>query len=293
MSHLDPEQLALIALGEPVASPAEREHLASCPVCAAEVAEMTHAAVVARSTMDEPRLEVPPARVWDAIAGELALSDEVADPFAAEARTEGTDAAPAPGAFATSPDAAPTGPAPTGLTSADPAPTGTPETDAQAGETASVDSAPGSPRRRWSQRAWWVLAASFALVLVVGGGVWVAVRGSLAPTSIASASLEAFPDHAQAVGTAEVDEARDGARTLTVTLEGDAASDDYREVWLIRNDGEALISLGVLEGESGSFAIPAGVDLAQYDLVDISFEPIDGDPAHSGDSIVRGRLTFV
>ena len=34
-----------------------------------------------------------------------------------------------------------------------------------------------------------------------------------------------------------------------------------------------------------------GVDLDEYSIVDISVEPIDGDPAHSGDSIVRGQLT--
>ena len=78
MSHLDPEQLALIALGEPVASDEERAHLASCRECTAEVAEMTHAVVVARSTMDETQLDAPPARVWDRIAEELALSPAVA-----------------------------------------------------------------------------------------------------------------------------------------------------------------------------------------------------------------------
>ena len=137
----------------------------------------------------------------------------------------------------------------------------------------------------------WALAASIALVLVVGAGVWIGF-GRLAPTPIATAALEAFPSHPEAVGTAEVEEARDGTRTLIVTLEGEAQADDYREVWLIRNDGAALISVGVLEGTSGSFPIPDGVDLSEYDLVDISFEPIDGDPAHSGDSIVRGQLEF-
>jgi hypothetical protein len=121
--------------------------------------------------------------------------------------------------------------------------------------------------------------------------VWIAVTMN-APTAIAAAVLDAFPDHADAVGTAEVDEDRGGARSLTVTLDGDGESDDYREVWLIRNDGAALISLGVLEGSRGVFSIPAGVDLAEYGLVDISFEPVDGDPAHSGDSIVRGQLSF-
>ncbi|WP_243728443.1 anti-sigma factor [Microbacterium sp. BK668] len=221
---------------------------------------MSHAAVVARSTMDEVELEAPPARVWGRIADELGLGDAAV--------------------LALAP--------PADLVSARPS---RPVTDADTQAAASVIPSAAPRRRRWSQRAWWALAASVAFVLVIAGGVWVGV-GSLTPTSIASASLEAFPDHPQAVGTAEVDEARDGGRTLTVTLDGAASSADYREVWLIRNDGGALISLGVLDGSKGSFPIPAGVDLAEYDLVDISFEPVDGDPAHSGDSIVRGQLTF-
>ncbi|MFH8251477.1 anti-sigma factor [Microbacterium sp. B2969] len=244
MSHLDPEQLALIALGEPVASDQEREHLASCPVCRAELAELSHAALVARSTMDELELDAPPARVWDGIVAELGLAGASAQ------------------------------------TAASASPVTSPERPA---------TEPSAPRRR--SRWIWVLAASLVLVLAIGGAVWIGI-GMLRPDSIATAALDAFPDHPKASGTAQVDESRDGARTLTVTLEGEAKSSEYREVWLIRNDGGALISLGVLEGSSGSFAIPDGVDLSQYDLVDISFEPVDGNPAHSGDSIVRGRLSF-
>jgi hypothetical protein len=259
VSHLDPEQLALLALGEPVASASERDHLASCPVCAAEVAEMTHAAAVARSTMDETELETPPARVWGAIAEELGLSSAV---LADSLRDRGTQ---------TMTDAAPRPP-----------------------DDATADGIPASRRSRRPHRrsrTMWALAASVALIVAAGAGLWAGLA-NLAPASIASASLEAFPDHPEAVGSAEVDEARDGTRTLTVTLEGAADADAYREVWLIRNDGAALISLGVLDEQTGRFPIPAGVDLDEYDLVDISFEPVDGDPAHSGDSIVRGQLSF-
>jgi len=147
--------------------------------------------------------------------------------------------------------------------------------------------------RRRSSASVWILAASMALVVAIGAGVWIA--RSLTPSSavIASAELAAFPDHPDAVGQAEVDDDGDGRRTLTVTLEGDELADgDYREVWLIREDGQALISLGVLDDAFGTFRVPDGVDLDEYRLVDISFEPVDGDPAHSGDSIVRGELDF-
>jgi len=278
VSHLDPDQLALIALGEPVASADELSHLASCRQCKDDVAAMAHAVVVARSTMDETQLDLPPARVWDRIAEELALSPAVAaNPLDAHAGVEsaGFDA---PAASA-QPTAAQE-PAPIDQGPADPAPS-TPPSTAESTQ----------PTRRRSLGVLWALAASVALVLVVGAGVWIGF-GRLAPTPIATAALEAFPSHPEATGTAEVAEGRDGTRTLKVTLDGDAEADEYREVWLIRNDGAALISVGVLEGESGSFPIPEGVDLSEYDLVDISFEPIDGDPAHSGDSIVRGQLEF-
>ena len=66
---------------------------------------------------------------------------------------------------------------------------------------------------------------------------------------------------------------------------------DVREVWLIRSDASGLVSLGLLEGDSGRFVVPDGIDLDEFTLVDVSAEPVDGDPAHSGDSIVRGELS--
>ena len=253
MSHLDPDQLALLAIGEPVASPDELAHLSSCPSCTRELSEMTRTVRIARSTLGEDRLESPPQHVWTSIAAELGLPSDagIADPA-----DQGTAVAEPPASVA--PPAA------------EPHPRG------------------AAPRR--GIRTVWVLAASLILIAGVGLGTW-AIATRLAPASIAEASLDAFPSHPGAVGTADVEEARDGERTLVVTLDSATLPDTYREVWLIRNDAGALISLGVLSGDRGTFPIPDGVDLDQYSLVDISAEPIDGDPAHSGDSIVRGKLT--
>ena len=63
-----------------------------------------------------------------------------------------------------------------------------------------------------------------------------------------------------------------------------------REVWLIKADASGLISIGFLDGDTGTFTIPDGVNLSEYPLVDVSAEPADGNPAHSGNSIVRGEL---
>ncbi|HEU4758159.1 MAG TPA: anti-sigma factor, partial [Agromyces sp.] len=76
-----------------------------------------------------------------------------------------------------------------------------------------------------------------------------------------------------------------------VDLDAAVPAGDVREVWLIRTDASGLVSLGLLEGDSGRFVVPDGIDLGEFTLVDVSAEPVDGDPAHSGDSIVRGELT--
>jgi hypothetical protein len=51
------------------------------------------------------------------------------------------------------------------------------------------------------------------------------------------------------------------------------------------------VSLGVLDGaNTGRFTIPPGLDLSRYPVVDISLQPFDAGPAHSGHSAVRGTL---
>jgi hypothetical protein len=46
-----------------------------------------------------------------------------------------------------------------------------------------------------------------------------------------------------------------------------------------------------MNSSSGRFDVPAGLDLSGYPIVDISDEPLDGNPAHSSVSIVRGTLS--
>ena len=52
-----------------------------------------------------------------------------------------------------------------------------------------------------------------------------------------------------------------------------------------------LVSLGPLR-EDGLYDLPAGLDPEAFPIVDVSVEPIDGDPTHSGDSLLRGQLQF-
>ncbi len=83
---------------------------------------------------------------------------------------------------------------------------------------------------------------------------------------------------------------RDGRRLLEVQLDAARLDDAYYEVWLLEPSVEGLVPLGVTQPGRATFEIPAGLDLRRYPLVDVSVEPLDGDPAHSGDSVVRGEL---
>jgi hypothetical protein len=156
-----------------------------------------------------------------------------------------------------------------------------------AGPVAAV--VPLRPRRA---RTWLAAAAAcLALLLGVAGGVWWERRQAEPPeTVVATTDLEALPGWAGASGAARVEETPDGRRQVVVALDAPVPAGTFREVWLLTPDVSGLVSLGVLEGEEGRFDVPEGLDLAAFPVVDVSEEPLDGDPAHSGDSVVRGTL---
>jgi hypothetical protein len=280
VEHVDPEVLALVALGEPAADDDARAHLSTCAQCADEVAALAEVVLVGRSGTHGETLVTPPPAVWDRIRDELGLPAELVptDPSA-----QATADDPAGGAGA--PARAERAPRPVAAPGSDaPAPTHEPGADARVVDLAA--------RRR--RRVPWVAAAAAAGLVVggAGGALWVdRVRDEAAAQVLAQVVLDPFPGWS-ATGDAVVEEAPDGTRTLVVSVEDDGGVDDggYREVWLIDTDVTRLVSLGVLDGPQGRFTIPAGLDLTDFPVVDVSEEQFDGDPAHSGDSIVRGIL---
>lgn len=66
----------------------------------------------------------------------------------------------------------------------------------------------------------------------------------------------------------------------------------YYEVWLIDPATMQMFSVGVLAtGTSKAvMELPANVDLTRYRVVDVSAEQYDNNPAHSGNSLLRGEL---
>jgi anti-sigma-K factor RskA len=144
-------------------------------------------------------------------------------------------------------------------------------------------------RRRAVPGPWVALAAAAAVVALAIPVVIVAGRGG-EPDAEVVAAVELDTLAGAGSGVAEVVE-RDGRRELAVSVEGlETIEDGHYEVWLLTPEVDDMVSLGVLEN-GATFELPEGLDLERFSVVDISAEPDDGDPTHSGDSRLRGQLT--
>ncbi|WP_084074260.1 anti-sigma factor [Demequina sp. NBRC 110052] len=147
-------------------------------------------------------------------------------------------------------------------------------------------------RRERRGSRWFVGVAAAAAGVIVGGvGAVAIVSGGsgLDGTVVASAPLASLADDAPA-GTAEVVQRDDGSEVLVIDTTSVPVEDAYLEVWLIDTSVEGMISLGPLTGDHAELVIPAGFDVGAFPIVDISVEPLDGVPTHSGDSVTRGVL---
>lgn len=255
MRHLHDDALALLGLGES-ATAEEAAHLEECERCRTELAAYARVVRAGRGPAPDSG-EVPPPEVWAGIHQALGLAPELRpDPLEPLQPGSGKDRdSSGNAAQGTGPGSAPV----------------------------SLDDA----RRRRRGTRW--LAAAAAAAVVGGAATWGIVQ-SLTPDTevLASVTLTPLPSYSDE-GTATVDQLPDGERELVITASS-AEAEGYREVWLISPDISSMVSLGTMEGREARFQIPAGLDLDAYPIVDISDEPLDGNPEHSGKSILRGQL---
>ncbi|MDA8319610.1 MAG: anti-sigma factor [Actinomycetota bacterium] len=271
MSHLDPELLSLIALGEPCGA-AETAHLTACAQCASEVDELRSVVALARVAGPGDRLESPPPGLWLSIAAEAGVRPDpgfrmAADPAAVAAAIASPD-------VVASPDTA-----------------RRPERDRRS--AAARRAGPG--RGRGWQRRWRLAAATGLAGLVLGVGGTLAVHELTGPAhpaalvQVALRPLPQFPQWSGASGTATMT-ADAAGRHLSVTLKAPRKPGFY-EVWLLARNGVSMISLGDLgPAHTGEFTIPPGVNLHNYSRIDISLQQFNGSPLHSRTSVVRGAL---
>jgi hypothetical protein len=140
-------------------------------------------------------------------------------------------------------------------------------------------------RRR--PRLVWLIGAAAALLIAVAAGV-VITRSSDEGTVLASTELEPLGESGQ--GSATIVD-RDGSLQLRLDATDVEPTEGFTEVWLINTGVTELISLGPIRSD-GTYDLPAGLDPVAFPIVDVSFEPLDGNPQHSGDSVLRGQFTF-
>ena len=82
--HSEPDLLALLALGEPAGTTQEREHLATCAYCTADLAALQRVVGLAREAADVTYVEPAPS-VWAAVRAGVRASTktpETAEPKA-------------------------------------------------------------------------------------------------------------------------------------------------------------------------------------------------------------------
>ncbi|HET8657649.1 MAG TPA: anti-sigma factor [Micromonosporaceae bacterium] len=254
MPHVEPDRLVLLALGEAVTDESERTHVDHCPACQADLTSLREVVGIGRETQGlAHRLPPPPPRVWRQVA------------TAVEADTRSTAAVPPP-------------------------------TRSYAGRRGRPQAYPG-----------WAGAWRTALVAVAAAAVGVAATLGVVraldqpapqPPVAASAALAAMagaPGGARGEarvlsGAGEVGGA--GGTQLHLHLTGLPLRPGYYEVWLINPDDGRMISVGTVgTGTDALLPLPATVDLREYRVVDVSAEEYDGEPAHSGRSMLRGTLT--
>lgn len=142
--------------------------------------------------------------------------------------------------------------------------------------------------RQARRRAWLGVAAAVAAALVIVGGLL--VSGSDRDNVVASVPLTndgLSPLGAESSGKAKIVERGPSFLLRLDVSKPPQEPESYIEVWLIDSQVKGMISLGPFRG-NGDYPIPSGVDPSKYPIVDISIEPSDGVPTHSGVSILRG-----
>ena len=261
MQHCTPETLALAALREPLAD-ADAHHLDVCEACRTEVASLQRSvdalAVPEFATAVTP--VAPPPAVWGAIAA-----------------ATGVTAAPRP-----EHEAATAGPRSSVAAVPDP-----PAAVPAPGAPAPAEPGVVHELRPHRSRLLLAVAASLAAGIAIGAGT-VALVTRDGSEAVLATDLTPL-DGRDASGRASVLATPDGER-LRVVLDAPETDEGYYEVWLLEPAVERMVQVGVVRTGTTTLALPEGLDLAEYPIVDVSLEPLDGDPTHSGVSVARGAL---
>lgn len=154
---------------------------------------------------------------------------------------------------------------------------------------------PAPRSARPTRRQAFALAAAAALIAGTGitGGYLVGHASEGTSTTVAaSADLAPYPGGpARVSGTATVHVTGSGSRVSikTVAL---PVRNGYYEVWLYDPKADKMVAIGTLP-RSGAvdLPVPPGLDVNSYNVVDVSAQDYNGNPAHQ-QSVLRGGLRW-
>ncbi len=147
-----------------------------------------------------------------------------------------------------------------------------------------------TPRRHGlTVRPLLAVAAAVAL-LAAGAAGTLAVQALDGEADGVEVALSGLPGAEGAGATAELH--RD-AGVVRLDVRGLQATDrdSFYELWLL-NSPEDLVAVGTFRvGEDGRAEVefPLAVDPRRFQVLDVSVEPVDGDPGHSSRSVLRSR----
>ena len=154
---------------------------------------------------------------------------------------------------------------------------------------------PAGPRRRRDAhpgRRYPVLLAAAAAVVVlalaVAGGV--VARGGEEPqgVEVALAGTESLP------GAAATAELRDEPSGVSITLDvaglPPAPDGTFYEAWLVGDAGKVSAGTFHRRGDQDEVQLWLGVDLAGYDAITVTRQPVDGGTLAEGVVVLRGEL---
>ncbi len=183
--------------------------------------------------------------------------------------------------------------------------------------TSPAAAAPTSPARRepstsQQRRRWWPritavpafgLAAGGLACVALGLGIGAAVFGGGEPAPTVASTSAPTPTPVRQVSLQRLGNAPESAEGLArvfATSTGDTldvkvagmpplAPGSFYELWALGTKGR-MVSLGNITVDAngrGATSVRMPVALSQFPILDISVEPADGNPTHSGSSMLR------
>jgi predicted secreted protein len=149
---------------------------------------------------------------------------------------------------------------------------------------------PATQRRapsRWSLQRW-VAAAAVAAAIALGAVV------VLSPSDAQRFEMQLQgTELAQGGSAIATIQSTSSGEDITLDVRGlpPAPEGFYYQGWV--RDGDNAITIGTfhLRGGDDEVTLWAGVDIEDFPVITVTIEPDDGDPASSGNVVLRGELT--